>query len=37
MSTGPDPIDPPERLSCGEPTWDIARLFPLQGYWNEQT
>ena len=36
MSTIPDPIDPPEGLSYGEPTWDIARLFPLQGYWTEQ-
>ena len=36
MSTVPDPIDPPEGLSYGEPTWDITRLFPLQGYWTEQ-
>src|SRR5437016_587011 len=36
MSTVPDKIDPPEGLSYGEPTWDIARLFPAQGYWSEQ-
>jgi Uma2 family endonuclease len=36
MSTVPDKIDPPEGLSYGEPTWDIARLFPVQGCWSEQ-
>src|SRR5262245_43681269 len=36
MSTVPDHIDPPEGLSYGEPTWDIAQLFPAQGCWTEQ-
>lgn len=36
MSSVPDPIDPPEGLSYGEPTWDIARLFPAQGCWTER-
>jgi Uma2 family endonuclease len=36
MSVVPDKIDPPAGLTYGEPTWDIARLFPLQGYWSEQ-
>ena len=31
MSTVPDKIDPPVGLSYGEPTWDIARLYPAQG------
>jgi Uma2 family endonuclease len=25
----------PEGLHYGEPTWDIARLFPVQGTWSE--
>ena len=36
MSTVPDKIDPPDGLSYGEPTWDVARLFPAQGTWTEQ-
>ena len=36
MSTVPDKIDPPDGLSYGEPTWQIARLYPAQGYWTEQ-
>jgi Uma2 family endonuclease len=36
MSTVPDKIVPPIGLSYGEPTWDIAELYPAQGYWTEQ-
>jgi Uma2 family endonuclease len=36
MSTVPDKIDPPKGLTYGEPTWDIARLFPTQGCWTER-
>jgi hypothetical protein len=25
----------PEGLRYGEPTWDIAQLFPAQGTWTE--
>lgn len=25
-----------ERIRHGEPTWDIARLFPYQGHWSEE-
>lgn len=25
----------PAPLADGEPAWDIAKLFPLQGHWNE--
>jgi Uma2 family endonuclease len=36
MSTVPDKIVPPVGLSYGEPTWDIARLYPAQGCWTER-
>ena len=36
MSTVPDKIVPPIGLSYGEPTWDIARLYPAQGTWSER-
>jgi Uma2 family endonuclease len=36
MSAVPDKIVPPEGLTYGEPTWDIAELFPRQGCWSEQ-
>jgi hypothetical protein len=36
MSTVPDKIVPPARLTYGEPTWEIARLYPAQGTWSEQ-
>jgi Uma2 family endonuclease len=36
MSTVPDKIVPPVGLSYGEPTWDIARLYPTQGTWSER-
>ena len=36
MSTVPDKIDPPVGLTYGEPTWDIARLYPAQGTWTER-
>jgi Uma2 family endonuclease len=36
MSTVPGKIEPPEGPNYGEPTWDIARLFPAQGLWSEQ-
>jgi Uma2 family endonuclease len=36
MSTVPDKIVPPVGLSYGEPTWDIARLYPVQGTWTER-
>ncbi len=36
MSTVPDKIDPPEGLTFGEPTWEIARLYPAQGCWTER-
>jgi len=36
MSTVPDKIEPPEGLAYGEPTWDIAQLFPAQGCWTER-
>lgn len=29
-------IDPGLAISCGEPTWEVARLFPLQGNWTEE-
>jgi Uma2 family endonuclease len=36
MSTVPEKIVPPIGLTYGEPTWDIARLYPAQGTWTEQ-
>ncbi len=36
MSTVPEKIVPPIGLTYGEPTWDIAQLFPAQGTWTEQ-
>jgi Uma2 family endonuclease len=36
MSTTSDKFEPPERPTFGEPTWDIARLFPAQGCWTER-
>jgi Uma2 family endonuclease len=36
MSTAPDRINAPQGLTYGEPTWDIARLFPAQGCWTER-
>ncbi|HZW32458.1 MAG TPA: Uma2 family endonuclease [Isosphaeraceae bacterium] len=36
MRTVPDPIDPPEGLSYGESTWEIALSYPAQGCWTEQ-
>ena len=35
MSTVPDRATEPEGLRYGEPTWDVAQLFPLQGTWTE--
>jgi Uma2 family endonuclease len=36
MSTAADKIDPPPGLTYGEPTWEIASLFPAQGHWSVQ-
>jgi Uma2 family endonuclease len=35
MSTVSDKTDVPQGLTYGEPTWDVARLFPVQGCWTE--
>jgi Uma2 family endonuclease len=35
MSSARERSLPPEGLSYGEPTWDIAQLFPVQGTWSE--
>src|ERR1700730_17212480 len=38
MSAVAEQIDPfaiRHPIVRGEPTWDIARLFPAQGYWSE--
>ncbi len=35
MSSVPDKSLEPEGLRYGEPTWDIAQLFPAQGTWTE--
>ena len=36
MSTVPDKLVPPTGLTYGEPTWEIARLYPAQGCWTER-
>jgi Uma2 family endonuclease len=36
MSTVPEHLQPPPGLTYGEPVWEIARLFPAQGYWTER-
>jgi Uma2 family endonuclease len=36
MSAGPQKIDPPAGMTYGEPTWEIAQLFPAQGCWTER-
>jgi Uma2 family endonuclease len=35
MSSIPERSLEPEGLRYGEPTWDIAQLFPAQGMWSE--
>ena len=35
MSQAPDKSYVPEGIVPGEPTWDIAQLFPAQGTWSE--
>jgi len=35
MSRAPDKSSVPEGIVPGEPTWDIAQLFPAQGTWSE--
>jgi Uma2 family endonuclease len=35
MSQASEKADVPEGIILGEPTWDVAQLFPLQGYWSE--
>jgi Uma2 family endonuclease len=35
MSSVPERSLAPEGLRYGEPTWDIAQLFPAQGTWSE--
>jgi Uma2 family endonuclease len=35
MSTAQDKSHVPEGVVPGEPTWDIAHLFPTQGNWSE--
>jgi Uma2 family endonuclease len=35
MSSEPERSLEPEGLRYGEPTWDIAQLFPTQGTWSE--
>jgi Uma2 family endonuclease len=35
MSSIPERSLEPEGLQDGEPTWDIAQLFPAQGTWSE--
>jgi Uma2 family endonuclease len=36
MSTVPEHVQPPAGLTYGEPVWEIARLYPPQGYWTER-
>jgi Uma2 family endonuclease len=36
MSRAPDKSSLPAGIVPGEPTWDVARLFPTQGSWTEQ-
>jgi Uma2 family endonuclease len=36
MSTVPELVQPPAGLTYGEPVWEIARLYPPQGYWTER-
>jgi Uma2 family endonuclease len=36
MSSVPNKAVVPEGLFYGEPTWEIARLFPAQGCWTER-
>lgn len=31
-----DPSTPPRQSARGEPAWEIATLFPLQGAWSEE-
>jgi Uma2 family endonuclease len=35
MSSAPEKAIEPEGLRYGEPTWEIAQLFPAQGTWTE--
>jgi Uma2 family endonuclease len=35
MSSVPERSHAPEGLRYGEPTWDVAQLFPAQGTWSE--
>src|ERR1041384_1382109 len=35
IATMPD-IRPPPRLRAGQPTWDLALLYPEQGRWSEE-
>ena len=35
MSTAPETPTAPQGLRPGEPAWEIARLFPVQGMWSE--
>jgi Uma2 family endonuclease len=35
MSSVPERAVEPEGLRYGEPTWDVAQLFPAQGTWTE--
>lgn len=35
MSSVPERLLVPEGLRYGEPTWEIAQLFPAQGTWSE--
>jgi Uma2 family endonuclease len=36
MSTAPDKSYQPEKIAVGDPTWDIAQLFPAQGSCSER-
>jgi Uma2 family endonuclease len=35
MSSVPERAVEPDRLGYGEPTWEVAQLFPAQGTWTE--
>src|SRR5580704_4621329 len=35
MSHASDKAGVPEGIILGEPTWDVAQLFPHQGAWSE--
>ena len=35
MSQASEKADVPEGIILGEPTWDVAQLFPFQGAWSE--